>query len=542
MQQLRQGGKAVQAVELGAQLVRIEPDNAHVQFAYAGALHDAGRLTEAAAGYRASIKLDPGNAASRAQLARCLADLCELPEAVATCRDALKKAPGSLGLHQLAGKVYTRMARFKAAAGHYRAVADASGHFGDYLELGQTLYLANDISASRRSFEKAISAGAPKAPAMVMLARLAASRGDFDAAHDQLLKALEVDPDYGLTHLQLADDLGDRIDTERHISLALRALETTQGAADPHSGPIPLHFALAKLHERCKAYDDAFRHYETGNRLTAALQADDSATVADQVEANRQRYTRDVVDELAIEGSTSTKPVFVFGLPRSGTTLVEQILAAHPKAAGLGEIEALDWMPRYLHGGDKNRFRTAAQAYLASAVEMAPDAEKTIDKSINTYLHAGMAMCMFPEAKLISCRRQPMDVAHSMYTMYFGPVSVPFANSFERLVQRMHLHERMLEHWHCTFPGRILDVRYEDLVANPEECAKQIVAHAGLHWDPACLEYHTRDSIVHTASLAQVRQPIYSSAIDKWKRYEIQLGPLASQLADLTAKYARIGG
>lgn len=541
IQQLREKGSVGSACDLARQLLTIEPSNHHIHLALGGSLQDAGQFDKAIACYRTCIELAPRDAAGHAQLARCLIETGDLPGAVTSCKQALVCAPEALGVHQMAGKAYERMARFHEAAAHYKAVADKTGYHADLEQLGHTLFMANDIDGAQSAFANALQKGAPPATTMVMLGRLETSRGKPDDAFKHLTDALEADPYEGYAHLQLADDLGGRIDVDRHIELVQAALASGKLPADKHQGIVPLLFALGNLYERKNDYDEAFRNFEAANAAILEGQVDDNEETARQVEHICQRYDADYVAASARHGSSSEQPVFVFGLPRSGTTLVEQILASHPHAAGLGELEALSWMPQFVQDGSPERIVEAARSYLACYPPAALKVGRVVDKSISTYLHAGLALSLFPNARLINCRRHPMDIAQSVYRMYFGPTNVPFANSFERIATRFRLYERMMEHWHRTFPGRILDIRYEELVADPRSVAESMVAHIGLDWDEACLAFHKSRSVVHTASLTQVRQPIYANAVNKWQRYGRQFESLAENIADLVCLYEGSG-
>lgn len=535
--QMRGKGGSDEALALAQKLAAIEPGNPHILMALAGVLQDLRRFGEAIGIYQQCIAVVPRDAAAPAQMAVCLMETGDLPGTVDSCKEALKHAPDALGVHQLAGKAFERMARFREAAVHYKAVANKTGYHADYQQLGRTLFMANDIEGARAAFVTAIKAGAPKATTQVMLGRLETSRGNLDGAYAQLLEVLKSEPLEGYAHLQLADDFGDRINVDQHIALAMDALKSDQLPSDKHQAFIPLQFALANLHERNKDYDQAFAHFRTANETIVADQPDDHLIVSEQAEGICKTFSADHVRQLSAHGNASEQPVFVFGMPRSGTTLVEQILSSHPKAAGMGELEALSWMPPYLSKDDPERIKTASKCYLASFSREAHTAERVIDKSISTYLHAGLALSVFPNARLINCRRHPLDIAHSLYRMYFGPANVPFANSFGRIAARLRLYEHLMSHWHRTFPGRILDIRYEDLVSDPEQTSRRMVSHIGMDWDAACLAFHESKSIVQTASLTQVRQPIYATAVQKWRRYEHQFAALADDISDLVVRY-----
>lgn len=537
VQRLRQDGQFDKASELCSQLVAIEPHNKNLHFALATAFEDAGRIDDAISAFRRCITLAPEFAAAYAQLARCLLAVKDLPECIACCKKALQLAPDMVSVHQFAGKVYERLARFKDAAVHFKIVAERTGLHTDYEQLGSALNLANDVDGARSAFQTAIKNGSPRARILIMLGRIEASRGDFTQALTHLKTALRVDPYDGYAHFQLAGDLGDIIDVKTQISLAEAALSSGKLPANRFDAFIPINFALGHLRERNKQYDRAFEHFRIANDAIVSEQTDDNDATAAKFDHVRQRFNADSVAIRTKHGAQSEQPVFVFGLPRSGTTLVEQILSSHSRAAGLGELEGLAWMTDYLCDDDPETFHTAAANYLACRPAQTADIDRVVDKSISTYLHAGMALTLFPNAHLINCRRHPMDIANSLYRIYFGPRTVPFANSFTRMAARFRLYEQIMTHWHQQFPGRILDVRYEDVVENPETTARLLVSHIGLDWEPACLDFHESRNIVHTASLTQVRKPIYSSSVGKWRRYERQYESLERDISLLIKGY-----
>jgi hypothetical protein len=238
-------------------------------------------------------------------------------------------------------------------------------------------------------------------------------------------------------------------------------------------------------------------------------------------------------------GSTSEQPTFVFGLPRSGTTLLEQMLASHADIAGLGERDMTGWMAAYLRTPTRDRLDKAVAAYLSSYPPSARGKARVIDKSLGSYMEFGLLLLMFPRARFINVMRHPMDVAFSAWSHYFAANALVYTYSFERLARHMRLYSDAMRHWHAAFPGRILDVRYEDLVDRPEETARASVAHLGLPWDPNCLRFAETEREVRTASISQVRQPLYRGAMGRWRNYEGHLGALAAALGDMIADYER---
>jgi hypothetical protein len=227
--------------------------------------------------------------------------------------------------------------------------------------------------------------------------------------------------------------------------------------------------------------------------------------------------------------------VFVVGMVRSGTSLVEQILASHPQVFGCGELKNMSriagaFYNACVHGVDAQSVHDLAEEYLRRlGRDCGPEALRVIDKMPHNYLHLGAIAVLFPRARIIHCRRDPMDTCLSAYLQPFN--DVPYATSLEELGFYHGEYERLTEHWRKVLPLRMYEVVYEELVAEPERLSRQIVAFCGLEWDERCLDFHTNTRAVRTMSKLQVRQPMYARSVGRWKRFEVYLGPLRDALA-----------
>ena len=227
------------------------------------------------------------------------------------------------------------------------------------------------------------------------------------------------------------------------------------------------------------------------------------------------------------------------GLPRSGTTLIEQIIASHPQAGSVGELELIPALKQSLVSLQSRDIQRCAESWL---VAVPASRDRVVDKSISTLLYTGLAMLMFPDARFVFVRRHPMDVYWSAYREMFGTGAVTFSYDPQMLIRRISFYDHLMKLWKQRFPDRILEVRYEELVTSLERRAKTIIAHTGLEWHENCLDFHKSETVVRTASMAQVRQPVYASSVGKWQAYSDQLRPVSEAMAGLIEDYEQQGG
>ncbi len=247
-------------------------------------------------------------------------------------------------------------------------------------------------------------------------------------------------------------------------------------------------------------------------------------------------------DQVRGFGLETERPVFIVGLPRSGTTLIEQILGSHPRVHGAGELtlarrifESLPGaaiyggMPfDYLPALDRECVQTLGNRYLNELAAIDDKADRLVDKMPDNTIYIGLITALFPRAKIIHCRRDVRDVALSCWMTDF--LEVRWACDFDLIARRIHEHERLMEHWRRVLPTPMFEVDYEEVVFDLETGARAIVAWCGLEWDPSCLEFHKLSRPVQTSSVAQVRQPIYTRSVGRWKNYQNSLAPLFVKL------------
>jgi tetratricopeptide (TPR) repeat protein len=393
--------------------------------------------------------------------------------------------------------------------------------------------------------------------------------GAFEAAERCGRRAAQLDPDEPAIRYNFASSLiatGKLEESEREFNRLIeraphdydayynRATLRKQTAGDNHvaeirrmlkapkrtrMGEVQLNYALALELENLGEYPESFEALTRGAQARRAMMAyrveGDVATMARIAEVFDAGFFAGARQRDDSEGA-----VFVLGFPRSGTTLVDRILSAHPQVESLGELN--DW-PLALTGltrGSASKFdmvansaaldmRKLAADYLLRVAQRRSDHLFFIDKTPANFLYIGLIAAALPKARIIHLNRDPMDNALGMYKALFR-MGYPFSYDFADLAQYMRAKDRLMQHWRTVLPGRILDVHYEDIIADQEGETRRLLAHLGVEWDPACLDFHTNASPSATASAAQVRQPLYRGAVGRWRRYERELAPLAAML------------
>jgi hypothetical protein len=368
--------------------------------------------------------------------------------------------------------------------------------------------------------------------------------GDFPAAETSFREALRLDPSHARALSELALLLADRLPEPDFATIRQLASDPALNALDRSA----LHFGVVRVHDARGQYAVAARHAEQANSLDRTArgqlgQAYDSARYARRVDLTIATYTPEFFTRVRGWGLDTELPIFVFGLPRSGTTLVEQILASHPDVCGGGELsighrafDALASTSEFvdasaLIGIERETVRRIAGSCVDQLRLLDSRAARVVDKMPENYPCLGLLAALVPRARFIHCRRDLRDTALSCWLTRF--IQINWANDVGTIASRFRQYRRLMEHWRSVLPVPMLEVSYESLVSGLEEGAKRLVAFCGLPWDPACLSFYETRRGIYTASLAQVRQPIYTRSVGRWKSYADTLAPLFSQLEDL---------
>ncbi|HEY3646034.1 MAG TPA: sulfotransferase, partial [Gammaproteobacteria bacterium] len=516
---LHQQGRSGEALGLLTRALPLSPRNHLFRGNLASVLQQLGRDREAEPLFLEALALKPDYVGGYLNLGMLYAGRGDYLRALAQFDQALRFEPGSFAAWFSRAETLQQLARRAGSVEAYRRAAQAASQDPDLqLVLGAALREAGEVDEALRCHRRAVALAPQYAPAESALGNLIGMQGDLRAAESHYRHALQLKPDYAGAYYNLADvkKLGpDDAAWPGLMQLAERADSL------PPEEALALHFTLGKVWDGQGEYPKAFAHLEAGNRLKrSALNYD---------EARQARFFADfarVFDAAFIAGraldTADPRPVFIVGMPRSGTTLVEQILGSHPQVHGAGETHALrnclreelppdpgDYaLPEALARLEKAGFQRAAARYSAYLDSLVPAAARITNKLPGNMLFVGLVSLLYPQARIIHCSRDAMDTCFSCYSKLFT-TGHPFAYEQGELGRFYRMYDGLMRHWSQVLPGRMLELRYEELVADFEPQVRRLIDHLELPWDEACLNFHESPRAVRTASLAQVRRPIY---------------------------------
>ena len=320
-------------------------------------------------------------------------------------------------------------------------------------------------------------------------------------------------------------------------------LALLHSGALPQQGQVQVAFAVGKAFDDLQEYREAFKYFELGNRLRRASFHYAIESDAELIHNIIATFNRDAIERLRIPAEQSSRPIFIVGMVRSGTSLVEKILASHPAVHGAGELEHafalgvrlfLDPTShcqfRPLDTYPATAFETFGRTYLARLDALDTRAPRVTDKLPFNMMMIGLIRAALPNARIIHCVRDPRDTGLSIYRQNFATDNYRFAYDLTTIGQFHNLYRALMRHWHEVYPGFIHDVSYEALVSDPEPEIRRLLTACGLEWDDACLRFHATPGLVTTASFYQVRQPMYADSVGSWERYREFLQPLLRAL------------
>ena len=486
---------------------RAKPTDARVYFDRASAARRAGRWEEALAGYDAVLRLEPHHVPSLNNRGIVLSQLGRHAEALGSLDAALAANPGDPIALNNRGEALQKLARPAEALASYDAAI----------------------------------AGAPDfAEAHGNRGHLLGQLGRAVEAEEALIRAISLQPGNPRFYQHLAPL--HRFTPDDPILAQMRDL-TRRAAELPTDDRIELGFALAKALADIGDHAHAFDQLAAANRLKRSTFTYDEAAVLDELERIGALFDEDVLRRTSGAGDPGPSPILIVGMPRSGSTLIEQILASHPQVFGAGENSAFDdalgeILAREGHGVfpegaaslSGEAVRDLGAAYLGRLGDGARPGARVVDKTLSNFRHLGLVHAALPGARMIHVRRDPVDVCMSCFGLLFG-LGQPYAYDLGELGRYHRAVERLMRRWRERLPREVLlDLQYETLIADPEGEVRRVLEHCGLDWDPRCLEFHLTDRQVRTSSATQVRRPLYTSGVGASRVYASNLGPLLDAL------------
>lgn len=541
------------------------------------------RLAEAETAFQLALELRPNLAGTLDQLGQIYHAQQRLDDALAFYEKAIKADPDFKRPYARLAVIYLQKGLKAKALQALRIVGDGeNGKAHAKAALGD-FYLEEGLPG--RAVQYLRDAGRKMPENVEILRKLADAYnqcGAADRAHPLLERVVHLKPENPQSYVNLSSNLtnlGRMEDAEDALNTALllapnhpgalcqlaqmdkitpesaeteRMLSLVRNKHLPAGQRIAVHGGLARIFEKSGDYQLSFAHYSTAARLRRSVYEKNKQFYSrEQTEKNIDLYlevfTKKFFDERADWGNPSELPVFIGGVPRSGTTLTEQIIAAHPQAFGAGELMDIPRIsdaavrmtgrtkraPRCLPLLTRDQVSHLAGQYLERLIKLSGgEVSKVSNKLPGNFMHMGLIALLFPNAPLIHCRRTPQDSLLSCFFTNFANGHL-YSYDIGDLAHYWRQYHRIMEHWEEVLPGRILQVQYEETIADSEARSKEIIAHCGLEWDKACLSFHKVDRPIMTASKLQVRKPIYKTSVARWKRYEKWLGPMNDILAEL---------
>jgi tetratricopeptide (TPR) repeat protein len=508
-------------------------------------LRELQRFDEAKAAHGEALRLDPNLAKAHAFLGLCLRREGQFGEAAARFQHAIELDPADSTFPEFLGDLHLELQEFAEAIVCYeRALTLASSERPLlHLSLGWALQETGRLEQAGEHFRTALKLQ-PRSPIVQnYLGGYHEERGEIAEAEAAYRRALQLQPSFSLPLARLGLLLRDKLPDADRVDLETRL-------ADPNLGPEPrgrLGFALAHVLDGRHEFKRAAAWLRKANRVTLETRRGRNEFVAADherfVDNFLRRFNEGFFARTAGMGHDSRRPVFVFGLPRSGTTLIEQILASHSLVHGAGELllarQAFESMPSVMNRTahpmeciidlDRESIHRLAEGYLEKLQSLAgPKAERVTDKMPDNYMYLGFLATLFPNAAFIHCKRDLRDVALSCWMTDFRSMTWPCEEA--NIAFRFRQYLRLMDHWRSVLPVPIHEISYEETVADLEGTARKLVTACGLNWEPACLSFHRTQRTIRTASLIQVRKPVYTTSVGRWKNYETELAGLFASL------------
>ncbi|MHA1544585.1 MAG: tetratricopeptide repeat protein [Alphaproteobacteria bacterium] len=456
------------------------------------------------------LKVDDKNVPILVNVARVQLEKNNYEAAEMACKISLQQDPGSAEAECVYGQICHDLDQYDEALGHFEKAIQLNPDYGEANNhYGIALKSVGRLDDAKKQFERTLERNEKAFGAYSNLADL-----QKFTPKTKLLKKME----------KLMKEAEDP-DTERYMAL---------------------HFALGKAYDDSGQYDKAFSHFSRGTKLKRAkldYKEDDTKAFFEDIKAT---FTKDIFGkDRPFEGLESEKPVFVLGMPRSGSTLTEQIISSHPQAFGAGEIKTLARsigslrskfpnVPRYPAMVGKmnvNHYKLIGELYLEYINSVGGDSARVTDKMLSNYYFVGLLNLIFPKAKVINIVRNPVDTCLSAYTKLFKD-DMPHSYDLGEMGRYYMMYEDIIAHWHKVLPkGYMMQVNYEDVVNDTEGKAKELIDFVGLPWDKACVSFHKSKRPIKTASVVQVRKPVYKTSVERWKNYGAKnLQPLLDAL------------
>ena len=516
--------------------VKLAPKYAPASYNLGRCYLDQGLPNKAFGPVQKAVNLDANYLDAIFVLANINVQLGQLKEAEAGYRKVVVMAPKHAEAWNNLGGVLQEQDQNKEAVGCHEKAIDLIPNFQlAYVSLSSALQSLDDNLGSIDVLKKAIELS-EHASIYHKLGVNYQQLGQMDDARNAYLKAIDLDPSLGACYRGYAEITKTESAEQVQFIKDAFAIEMTD------ENLMHLNFAWAKVQDSLKNYDEAFIAYKAGNDLHRKGYSYKSQDSIPQFKALKDTYTEALLSsEYNIDGR-GEGVIFVLGMPRSGTTLVEQIISSHSLVTGAGELEYMGNYAKHYQGGankfhkqfatmSEHQWNDIAESYLQSVAALKDGNPYVTDKMPHNFLNMGMIAKLLPEAKIVHCKRNPVANCLSIYKAYFtAKGSHKYAYNLKELAEYHNLYEDLMDHWRQVMPDKFYEIKYEDLTTNQEEESRKLIEYCGLEWQDACLDFYKTKRKVKTASAFQVRQPMSNKSVGLWKKYGDALQPLIDNL------------
>jgi tetratricopeptide (TPR) repeat protein len=540
---LTMAGQHNEAIETGMRLLADEPKNAAIHLNLANNLRIIGKSAKAMEHAQRALELQPDYPPASIQLAILWQSKGKYRKAIRVLRIALKKRPSHPMLHLRLGNLLMIQEEFdEAIAAYDKALGNQPDLVQAWLHKAGAQAMLSRLDTALSSYRKARALRPDFEDAIAGEAGILMLQGDTEGA----LSCIQPLVDRGSRNVFVAAQFAELSRKAGNTDQALDLIQRLLHAPDrPASEEARLHFSAGDLYAQRKDFDQAFVHYLQANKLKYKPQA--AARELQYLRTCHSVFTGERLRTLPRASTNSERPVFIVGMPRSGTSLVEQVLASHPAVFGAGELIHINRIANNLHITlhSQQHFpqcidqlteaaaNELAAGYLQHLEALSPNAMRVTDKMPHNFLNLGLIELLFPGARVIHCRRNPMDNCLSCFTHDLSG-SHAYSYDLAMLGEYYRAYQQLMQHWQQVLTIPLLQLDYEALVTNQEAVTRQLLAFCELEWDMRCLHFYESSRVTATASYDQVRQPLYQGAIGKWRDYENHLRPLNQALDHAT--------
>ena len=536
---LKNQGKLDKAVENYQKALKCNPGFAELHYNFGKALYDLGRFDEAIEQYKQTLHLDPNNSDAHNNLGNVFEEQGKLDEAIKHYKQAIHFAPDCAEAYNNIGNILKDLGSLEESIKCYQQAIRIKPDFIEFHNnLGNIFREQGKLEKAIEHYKHTLHLDPDNLDAIAGEADVLLAKGEPEKAYLHILPYINQEINSIKMALVYAS-ISDNIDKQNE---AIELLESicSKNLSNRIDRSI-IHFKLGKLYDEINQYDKAFSHYQQANTINQTHF--DAGRHYKYISNLISSFSPNNIERLPRSTNGSQFPIFIIGMPRSGTSLIEQVLASHSQIFGAGEIDYIGKIahdlphalntetpyPLCINSITQENLDFFSQQYLKHLTTFSSDVLRITDKMPHNFLHLGLIFLMFPDASIIHCIRNPLDTCLSIFFQNFSGKH-SYACDLTNVGTYYKQYQKLMSHWREELHIPMLEVNYEDMVSEHEKISRKIIKYVGLEWDKACLHFHETKRLVNTASNQQVRKPIYTKSVKRWKNYERYICPLIDTL------------